>query len=248
MEAKGLGFKSLLNIDANTKTIKGQKQGYMTAVMYLAPYNIASKEHNVCPYSTPGCRAGCLYSAGRGSMTTVQKARVNRTKYFIENRANFMLLLVDQISRFRKKANKKGLIPVVRLNGTSDIDWNFYYRGNDSFTHTIFNTFPDLQFYDYTKDTRKILRKQPDNYHLTYSYNENSAKDFCYDLLHNRNINVAVVFNKEGYKQAIESKAIDGEINDLRMYGDQGKIVALLAKGQAKKDKTGFVRGKVGML
>ena len=29
--------KKLLNIDNNAKTVKGQKYGYMTAVLYLAP-------------------------------------------------------------------------------------------------------------------------------------------------------------------------------------------------------------------
>jgi hypothetical protein len=57
---------ALLNIDANPKTIKGQKQGYMTAVLYLAPANLSGWE--VCPMSTKGCRAACLNTAGRAGI------------------------------------------------------------------------------------------------------------------------------------------------------------------------------------
>jgi hypothetical protein len=233
------GFKSLLNIDANPKTVKGQAKGYMTAVLYLAPHKIADGKTDVCPYSTIGCRAGCLYTAGRGGMSSVQQARIARTKYFIEDRDNFMKDLVEEIRKFIIKAENKGLVPVVRLNGTSDIDWNFYYQDRSGLT--VFNRFPNVQFYDYTKDTRKIMRKQPPNYHLVYSYNENSQKDFCYDLLHEHGINVSVVYDHDTYLKAIEGGAIDGDYNDLRFNDNHGKIVALEAKGRAKKDKTGFV-------
>jgi hypothetical protein len=159
-----------------------------------------------------------------------------------------MRMLEEEIVKFRKKAEKVGLIPVVRLNGTSDIDWNFYYWSESEVlgekykeNMTIFQVFPNVQFYDYTKDTRKIMRKQPPNYHLVYSYNENSQKDFCYDLLHEHGINVSVVYDHDTYLKAIEGGAIDGDYNDLRFNDNHGKIVALEAKGRAKKDKTGFV-------
>lgn len=37
---------SLLNIDANAKTVKGQSRGYMTAVLYLAPHTLSGT--NLC--------------------------------------------------------------------------------------------------------------------------------------------------------------------------------------------------------
>ena len=45
--------KTLLNIDNNAKTVKGQKYGYMTAVLYLAPSNESG--FNVCPMASQGC-------------------------------------------------------------------------------------------------------------------------------------------------------------------------------------------------
>jgi hypothetical protein len=234
------GFKSLLNIDSNAKTVKGQAEGYMTAILYLAPYTLADGKTDLCPYSTVGCRAGCLYTAGRGQMSSVQQARIARTKYFIEDRDNFMKDLVEEIRKFIIKAEKKGLIPVVRLNGTSDIDWNFYYQDRSGLT--IFNRFPNVQFYDYTKDVKKYYRNNIPNYHLTYSYNENTHKDIAYDILHGIKGNVVVVMDKPTYENAlISSDAIDGDAHDLRFLDEPGKLIVLKAKGKATKDKHGFV-------
>jgi hypothetical protein len=230
------GFKSLLNIDSNAKTVKGQAEGYMTAILYLAPHKIADGKTDLCPYSTVGCRAGCLYTAGRGQMSTVQQARIARTKYFINHRLTFMWDLEKEIEKFVKKAEKKGLIPVVRLNGTSDIDWNFYYYANCDWQNkkTIFNRFPNVQFYDYTKDVKKYYRNNIPNYHLTYSYNENTSKDI--------KGNVVVVMDKPTYENAlISSDAIDGDAHDLRFLDEPGRLIVLKAKGKARHDKHGFV-------
>ena len=111
----------LLNIDTNAKTVKGQARGYMTAILYLAPANLSGYE--VCPKRTAGCTAACLNSAGRGAFSTVQKARIAKTKFYFENRPAFLAQLVKEIRAFIRKAEKRGLIPTVRLNGTSDIPW-----------------------------------------------------------------------------------------------------------------------------
>jgi hypothetical protein len=39
--------KKLLNIDNNAKTVKGQKYGFITAILYLAPSTQSG--FNVCP-------------------------------------------------------------------------------------------------------------------------------------------------------------------------------------------------------
>ena len=46
--------KKLLNIDNNAKTVKGQKYGYLTAILYLAPSNESG--FNVCPQASNGCK------------------------------------------------------------------------------------------------------------------------------------------------------------------------------------------------
>ena len=42
--------KKLLNIDNNYKTVKGQKYGYKTAILYLAPS--INSGFNVCPQAS----------------------------------------------------------------------------------------------------------------------------------------------------------------------------------------------------
>jgi len=243
----------LLNIDANAKTIKGQAKGYMTAVLYLAPANTSGFE--VCPMATNGCRASCLNTAGRGGMSkgnatfeangvtlpdnTIQRARIARTRWYFTDREAFMAQLVTEISAFAKRAYRKGLTPCVRLNGTSDIPWE---RVPCNGLESILNEFPDVQFYDYTK--RHNRKNIPANYHLTYSLAEDN--DALALEAFNNGMNVAAVFRHKAlpatYTLAGQSIAVlNGDESDLRFLDDRG-IIGLYAKGNAKRDTSGFVR------
>ena len=239
----GLGFTYLLNVDQNAKTIKGTTKGYMTAVLYLAPHKMADGKTDVCPYSTVGCRSGCLWDAGMGAWDASKKAKIARTKYLFNDRDNFMKDLEQEIARASTKAEKKGLELVVRLNGTSDIDWNFYYGKHEWEQVTIFTRFPAIQFYDYTKDQRKFFTNKVPNYYLTLSRDEVSEADVYFDALHQANGNVAVVFDKDSYETMVATgRHIDGDAHDLRFLDEPGKIVVLKAKGKARKDKSRFVK------
>jgi hypothetical protein len=69
LQNEGLPYKTLLGT-ASTKTVKGEKLGFLTAILYLTP------DENLCPLARlAGCMDGCLYSAGRGAFNSVQKAR-----------------------------------------------------------------------------------------------------------------------------------------------------------------------------
>lgn len=244
MKKRYEGYTYLLNIDKNSKTVKGQKQGYMTAILYLAPHTIAGY-NSVCPNSTPGCRSSCLYSAGHGAYDNVKKARIARTHAFFKNKEQFMNDLVAEIMDFKIKAKAKGLIPVVRLNGTSDINWDFeFYSVHAGKRVTIFSLFKDIRFYDYTKRPEILfMSKRIYNYDVTFSYHEYLSKSFI-GMIATEGFNMAVVLTKEAYKEALErlsDDCIDGDTHDLRFLDEKGKIVALKAKGQANKDKTGFV-------
>ena len=76
--------KKLLNIDNNAKTVKGQKAGYMTAILYLAPSTQSGFQ--VCPMASEGCKKACLYTAGHGAFNNVQQGRINKTRWFIQER------------------------------------------------------------------------------------------------------------------------------------------------------------------
>lgn len=216
----------------NAKTVKGEKKGILTGILYLAPGKISGWE--VCPKRSVGCTTACLYTAGNGRFSTVQDARIKRTKLFFEQRDAFIYLLKCDITELVKKANKLNYIPCVRLNGTSDIEWTRF---------KIMEEFPDVQFYDYTKVVNRLDHPLPSNYYLIFSKNESNDEDVHAAI--KKKANVAVVFDvKKGGilpKEWNGVKVIDGDVDDVRWQDEQGVIVGLRAKGMAKKDETGFV-------
>lgn len=225
----------------NPKTRKGEAHGYLTAVLHLAPANVAGLG-TVCPKATPGCMAACLNTAGRGGImahgattNVIQEARKRRTAYYMTHRAAFLNDLAAEIRQAHTLARKHGLRLAVRCNGTSDLpaiarDMVERFRGTD------------IRFYDYTKHPRPWMR-QWDGYHLTFSASEYNALDVLDAIEHG--VNVAVVFStRRG--QALPAyymgvPVVDGDATDLRFLDPAGVIVGLRAKGRARKDTTGFV-------
>jgi hypothetical protein len=223
----------------NPKTIKGEKEGYLTFILHLSPANVSG--YQTCPKATEGCKAACLNTAGRGGMfkaggtNVIQEARKRKTRMFFENREVFMNLLVDDIKRGINYAKKKGLIPVFRLNGTSDIAWEKIRVGE---YRNIMEMFSDIQFYDYTK----ILGRKniPENYKLTFSRAESNEMDSR--LAASAGMNVAVVFSTKVLPEVYMGRPVfNGDESDLRFLDPKGVIVGLYAKGKAKKDTSGFV-------
>jgi len=224
--------KKLLNIDNNAKTVKGQKKGYKTAILYLAPSTQSG--FNVCPQASNGCKKACLYTAGHGAFSNVQQGRINKTRWFIQERTTFMEQLRKEITNHIKNCSNKGFIPCIRLNGTSDISWE---------TTGIFEEFPNVQFYDYTKIYKRALKyvnsQYPSNYHLTYSLNEDNYKE-AFDILF-KGGNISAVFRKDLPETYKGYKVINADETDLRFTDDNNIICGLVAKGKAKKDYSGFV-------
>ena len=224
----------LLSVDADIKTIKGRKIGFLTGILYLAPYDLSGV--NLCPFAKVAeCHVACLNTAGRGNFNNVKSARLRRAKLFNDNRGEFFAQLIEDIHKLKAQAKKQNLQAVVRLNGTSDIEWeNIKVTGD----YTIFNLFPDLQFYDYTKNPNR--KNLPDNYDLTFSYSGvESFIKFNRQALKN-NMRVATVF-KIMPAQFEGREVINGDDHDARFIEDKNIIVGLKAKGKARQDKTGFV-------
>jgi len=229
--------KNLLSISADSKTIKGEKIGYLTGILYLAPAN--TTKYNVCAFAEKAnCAIACLFSAGRGAFSNVQQSRIDKTLYFFEDRDAFMAQLFKNIVALIKKAESKGLKPLVRLNGTSDIKWeNVPFESYDN----IFEAFPNVQFYDYTKDANR--KDIPTNYDLTFSYSGVPSFAPYVFKAQSKGMRMAVVFRKESsipntFKGI---SVVSGDNSDVRHLDDQGVIVGLYAKGAAKRDNTGFV-------
>lgn len=224
---------SLLGVSRDAKTSKGEKDGYLTGILYLAP-STTSGQADLCPNASAGCRAACLYTAGRGAMKNVQQARVNKTLRFLNEREEFMAEIVKDIKSLVRKAEKENMTPTVRLNGTSDIPWENVKVGD---APNIMALFPNVQFYDYTKNPNR--KNLPANYDLTFSLAEDNDSNAEKAL--NNGVNVAAVF-QELPKTFMGRKVVNGDDTDLRFNDPKGVIVGLKAKGLAKKDTSGFVR------
>ena len=232
----------LLSIDTNAKTVKGQSEGYLTGILYIAPANLSG--YNTCALAEKaGCINACLNTAGLGGVySSIQEARIKKARLFFEDRNTFMHNIVLDISSLITKASKKGFIPLVRLNGTSDIKWEnvgFNFGGVDY--KNIFEFFPDIQFYDYTKIPNRD--NLPSNYDLTYSYSGVLSYQKYLDIAIAKGMRIAAVFRTEKNipKRFKGMLCIPGDNTDIRHIEPKGVIVALYAKGKAKKDYSGFV-------
>jgi hypothetical protein len=238
----------LIAASGDAKTVKGEKKGYLTAILYLAPNTIGTRK-TLCAHASPACIAACLYSAGRGAFSSVQEARKRKSKRFEQDRAGFMADLARDIDKFQAHATRAGFVPCVRLNGTSDILWErialpLGWNGNGSpikFGHypNIMAMFPGLQFYDYSKCPLRLRRGLPKNYDLTFSQAENNLHATKQALADG--FRVATVFHALP-KKWLGHKVVDGDATDLRFLDPAPCIVGLKAKGKARIDTTGFVK------
>jgi len=228
-------MKSLLSVDTNAKTVKGQRKGYLTGILYLAPGKLSGLI-NVCPNASIACDNLCLYYAGRGAFNSVQKARTAKTIFYVKDREAFLATLKENVTAVIRKAKAKRMVPVIRLNGTSDIGWERY---------TVIQAFKKTRFYDYTKSFARMTAfldgKLPSNYSLTFSRSETNESQ-CLEVL-KRGGNVAVVFRNELPTHWNGFPVINGDENDLRFLDPKGVVVGLTAKGKAKTDTSGFVVG-----
>ncbi len=205
-----------------------KKNNTLTYCIYLAPANTSG--YNVCTHSTPECRKGCLATSGRARMefirgnTKIKNARIKKAKLFFEQRDFFMKWLSAEIASTKMIAENKKMNVAIRLNGTSDIDWNKVKLNNKS----IFQHFSNIDFYDYTKDKNRFKNK-PQNYYLTLSYTGRNWND-CVEVM-KQGYNVAMVFNIPPHKSLPKEykgyKVIDGDITDLRIKDKKGVIVGL---------------------
>lgn len=239
--------KNILSVNADAKTVKGQKIGYMTGILYLAPHTISG--HQTCPKATAGCKAACLYTAGRGIYTQIQNARIAKTKMFFENRDYFMECLVYSVEQLIKKAKKNKLIPAIRLNGTSDIAWEKIAVIRDGVKYaSIYEAFKEIHGYDYSKISGRAKALSLPNYHLTFSLSESNDAEAIRAL--SQGYNVAVVMNVTRTQAKPEKwggyPVINGDETDVRFLDKTGHIIALSAKGAARKDTSGFVRDYKG--
>ena len=214
-----------------------------TLGLYLAPANQSG--YNTCSHATPECRMACLNTSGRAGMEIstgskkISSCRNRKTQLFYENTNYFMQWLIAEIIKNKAYASKTGYYFAVRLNCTSDIDWaNVLISGYGNEPMNIFEIFPDVQFYDYTKNWNKFDNIAP-NYHLTFSYTGRNASK-AIELL-SEGFNVAVVFNVTNPNKPLPTmlagyKVVNGDLTDYRPSDGKGVIVGLRFKLIGNKD------------
>lgn len=215
----------------NTKIKKGEKLGWKTLGLSLAPASLSGKQ--LCPHRSKGCELACLNTAGMGVFSNVQEARIKKSKFLIQQRETFLAALNKEIANAERTATRRNGKLAIRLNVLSDLPWQNLID---------MNKFSGVQFYDYTPNPQRMIQflrgELPPNYHLTFSRKENNQA--VVELIASMGGNVAVVFDKlpDTY---LGKRVIDGDDTDLRFLDDKNVIVGLKAKGKGKKDDSGFV-------
>jgi len=231
--------KNLLSVSADSKTTKGEKFGFLTGMLGFAPFDLSGV--NVCPFAkVAGCADACLNTAGRGGFSNVQKARLNKTLFFFNEREAFFDNLWLDIEKLTRRADRLGMVPAVRLNGLSDIEWEGESFTRDGIEYpNIFAAFPNVQFYDYTKNPRRD--RLPPNYDLTFSLS--GAKDFARfnALALSRGMRSAAVYRGPMPREFMGRRTISGDDSDLRFLEGSKRIVMLKARGKARTDRGAFV-------
>lgn len=180
-------------------------------------------------------------------MNSVADARIRKTRLFIHARLLFLDWLVADLERLSARQARTGERQAVRLNGTSDINWEAVSltRAGKRFAG-VPQAFPELQFYDYTKLPLRAMtaasgagKTWPKNYHLTFSRSE--VNDRISARIAAAGGNVAVVFQGDALPDYWFGRpVIDGTLHDQRFIDPPAVIVGLLAKGRARKDDSGF--------
>lgn len=216
----------------NTKARKTNKDATIRmATLTMHPDN------RVCAGAkAAGCMLDCLKDAGLGGVyPSINLARQARTDYWHADRQGFIDQLRRELANFTKLCATQNVQGVVRLNVMSDIRWEDY---------DIPQSFPQLQFYDYTKLADRFKRPLPENYRLMFSYSgreqyRNQVRSF---IESRTDAPIAVVFRDKNFpKQFLGRPVIDGDASDWINVNNRGVVVALAAKGPAKSNDNGFV-------
>lgn len=219
----------LLTAPADNTKLK--KTDAVTYSLSLAPADTSG--YNVCRFSTPVCRSGCVAFSGNGRFDVVTEGRVRKTRFLAEHTDAFLTLLVWELGLAVKRHGRINL----RLNTFSDLRW-------ERITPWLFTMFQDsITFYDYTKypgDRRDV----PSNYRLTYSVHERDTEATVMVKL--RRGPAAVVFDTKRMAKLPDSylgfPVVDGDQTDDRTLDSAGVVVGLRAKGGLIGDTSGFVK------
>ena len=221
---------NLLGFNNSYKIFKGYKElEYTTGILYLQPSDhVAAK--TLCPMAElSGCKDPCLRVSGRLGMNNAQLAMARRTVQYLQDPDGFKDRLRTEILKNEKDKY------CIRLNGTSDIDWS-----------DLIGSLPNIQFYDYSKVLKRVIKNNLPNYHLTYSasFNNLQSIEFTKRAV-SLGINTAIALNTKECKgefkrpdkliiDGVTHSLINMDKHDLRFKDPDGSIGTLTRKGSNK--------------
>ena len=227
----------LLNTTAsNTKIKKTQNKpnNYFGKPIRMASLSLLP-DRIICPGSkAAGCMDACLKESGRAKQfESINIARQKKTDYWHADQAGFLSQLTRELTNFQKNVcQRQNVQGVVRLNTISDIPFE---------EHGIPQQFPDLFFYDYTKQAKRLAGNLPANYRLMFSYSDRPQYQNQVAAALPTGVPIAVVFKNRLPSEYLGRPVIDGDLSDLDNVMAGPVVVGLTAKGPALKDQSGFV-------
>jgi len=212
-------------------SIKVQKGAdkFNTYIVYLQPANKVAVKTLCDGAEASGCKRDCLISSGQLGMTLGQSATTKKTILYLLRNVWFNRQLLSEIDTAERKAKRDGIPALFRLNGTSDI--NFEY---------IVAERPDSMFYDYTKILSRLRKNILSNYDLTFSgsmYTKQSKNALRKAV--QRKHRIAVAFNTKSLKDDVLKLPVDMlsfDKTDLR-HLDSNSIGHLKRKGSNKEQR-----------
>jgi hypothetical protein len=247
------------NSPKQAKPAKIGRKPIIAAILYMAAADTSGYE--LCSGRTTGCTVSCLGFTGHGGIGVkrtktavigtngVQEARIRKAVAFMERREAFTGDLVREVAALERRARKLRGAPVIRLNGTTDVDWLKVpvVRNGRTFPH-MFAAFPGVMFYDYTKRRGVATTRTnvtPRNYRVVFSRAETMANQIeAMRVLHDGG-SVAVVFSTRK-RQPLPTewngfRVVDADVHDFVFLHGDNVVLGLRAKGTTHRDRSGFV-------
>ena len=182
-------------LGSSVKVEKGRKIGIRTAILYLAPADSApitrnGKQINLCPFASPGCRAGCLGEhAGRMVQNGVRNSRHWKTALYYAHPELFARILTRELKALQRRGKRDATPIAVRLDGTSDLGIADRFR--------LPSKFPGIMWYDYTKVPSRVSGGDyRPNRHWTYSASERPGSAQVAKLALENGWSVAAIVSK----------------------------------------------------
>lgn len=246
---KELGISYLGSVAQSVKMRLSYENGTMTYCLYLAPWNMSG--YQVCGYGQH-CHEFCLNGSGQNKCdelargvegSKINRSRIKKTRLFYEDKAKFMEILIHEIESKKARAERMGYGFSVRLNGTSDLS-PLAFKDPIS-GKNILELFPNVQFYDYTKNPHRLkLMQKYSNYDITFSYDGYNWDD-CEKFLQMGG-KVAMVFysDREILPKRFKGYNVEsGNEYDMRYLNSPHSIIGLHYHKTANDYKSGhFVR------